>query len=354
MKKRVAFIDIARAFAIILVILGHISFANQDINKWIYAFHMPLFFMISGMVAKESYDNKGDGKLFLIKKISQLIIPYIIWALLYSTLSFKNLAKVLYGSHQMLQSAKSLSSLWYLPTLFLVVLIYFVLVKLFYGRVNMIAVLSVAAVLSFAIGVFLPRMNNGYPLGADIALVGFSFYCLGRMVSPLLVNLSSRIKEQGNIASIIILFILAVVCFSLTFLYRFNLTDNDSNVLMAEGVYGNPLLFALIAVGGSFAVLFLSVIIDRFLPQFIKKVLCYIGMNTFVIFAVHKLFVNHLFKPIFEKISMNNVFVLIIVLTGTLVLSCVSAIIINLCAPILAGKDTHLVEVINSSKRRGE
>ena len=50
--ERIEYIDIARAIAMVFVVLGHINFANSGIKAWAYSFHMPAFFFISGMVAR--------------------------------------------------------------------------------------------------------------------------------------------------------------------------------------------------------------------------------------------------------------------------------------------------------------
>ena len=53
MKKRNEQIDVARGIAILLVILGHSFYSIEDpLNKIILSFHMPLFFFLSGIVAK--------------------------------------------------------------------------------------------------------------------------------------------------------------------------------------------------------------------------------------------------------------------------------------------------------------
>ena len=58
MKKmqRMTYLDCAKGVAIILVVLGHIDMGNNPLNNWIYSFHMPLFFVLSGMLM--SYKNK--------------------------------------------------------------------------------------------------------------------------------------------------------------------------------------------------------------------------------------------------------------------------------------------------------
>ena len=58
MKEHDYSIDIARGIACLLVIIGHISSTPSQVNVWIYAFHMPLFFIISGLIinTKEPID----------------------------------------------------------------------------------------------------------------------------------------------------------------------------------------------------------------------------------------------------------------------------------------------------------
>lgn len=56
-KQRVAFLDYAKAIGIILVVLGHVINTQGNILpsgkivlQYIYSFHMPLFFIISGII----------------------------------------------------------------------------------------------------------------------------------------------------------------------------------------------------------------------------------------------------------------------------------------------------------------
>lgn len=57
MKNRNNVIDIMRAFAIIFVVIGHCS-NDSFLNRYIYLFHLPLFFLISGYLYKEIYCEK--------------------------------------------------------------------------------------------------------------------------------------------------------------------------------------------------------------------------------------------------------------------------------------------------------
>ena len=58
MKKRIGYIDMAKGLAIILVIIGHISFTPSMGKTILYLFHIPLFFFLSGFTfSVDKYAN---------------------------------------------------------------------------------------------------------------------------------------------------------------------------------------------------------------------------------------------------------------------------------------------------------
>lgn len=61
-KEREHWADIAKGIGIILVIIGHIKFVDDSVREWIYTFHMPLFFFISGYFIKKHYGFVEDVK----------------------------------------------------------------------------------------------------------------------------------------------------------------------------------------------------------------------------------------------------------------------------------------------------
>ena len=94
-NKRMAWIDIAKGIAIILVVFGHVITNGQSsdllhlpvwtiIHNTIYSFHMPLFFFISGYLQKhcKREDNKMIAKALFRKEIC-LLIPYALFSFLY-------------------------------------------------------------------------------------------------------------------------------------------------------------------------------------------------------------------------------------------------------------------------------
>ena len=49
MNKRVEWIDIAKGYGILFVIIGHLYLQDSFLTTQIYTFHMPLFFFLQDM-----------------------------------------------------------------------------------------------------------------------------------------------------------------------------------------------------------------------------------------------------------------------------------------------------------------
>ena len=79
--ERSKWIDVYKGIGIILVVSGHIF--NGLIRDLIFLFHMPLFFFISGYLFKsKNYFN------YFTKKSLSLLLPYVSFLIVFSTLSF--------------------------------------------------------------------------------------------------------------------------------------------------------------------------------------------------------------------------------------------------------------------------
>lgn len=86
MKKDNQLMALLSVWGILLVVLGHSGFEEpvikqelSDLHSWIYSFHMPLFFMISGYLfslTNKSFVDIQPGK-FMQKKVLRLLIPYL-------------------------------------------------------------------------------------------------------------------------------------------------------------------------------------------------------------------------------------------------------------------------------------
>lgn len=80
-KGRIYWVDNAKGIAILMVVLGHVSYMPEAIHKVIYAFHMPLFFILSGLFLDERI-VEIPFMYFLIKKAKTLMVPFFVFGIL--------------------------------------------------------------------------------------------------------------------------------------------------------------------------------------------------------------------------------------------------------------------------------
>ena len=330
-SKRIPFVDIAKAIAIFLVLMGHTVDSDTMSKTVIYSFHMPLFFMLSGFVMKSraSY-TKETWKTFLGKRVWTMLFTYLLWGLIYAKFSFKHLLYILWGTRNTLIYAESLTSLWFLPVLFLAsVMAEAVNAAASRIKCNRALVLSLFAVGMLCIGLILPTNEKyGYPFGADIAFTAAGFMLIGELAA-MLFQMPFTQKP-----------LLSAVCFLVSagcFIAYFLLVPQDGYVLMANSIYGNPFLFVFISLIGSVMVISFSMLLQCVKQD--QKLLPYIGRNTLGIFILHKPVVELLRKVVTKlHFDYNHPVCLFVIPVVTLCVVLPVLYVIQRYAPFLFGK----------------
>lgn len=74
--RRIAYIDTAKALAIILMVVGHTSIPKV-LSDWIWSFHMPFFFFVSGMTTNWQRRKMLE---FIRIKIQVLLVPLLCYS----------------------------------------------------------------------------------------------------------------------------------------------------------------------------------------------------------------------------------------------------------------------------------
>ena len=77
MNERIGFVDYGKSIAIFLVILGHLNISSQ-LYLFIYSFHIPFFFFISGYLFNNTLSFQNTVKKYLFKLIHK-ISCHILW-----------------------------------------------------------------------------------------------------------------------------------------------------------------------------------------------------------------------------------------------------------------------------------
>jgi len=76
MKKRIYWVDTLKAIGMFFIVLGH--FSPPHLSEWIYTFNVPLFFFVSGFLAKREI----SWKIFIRKIGKGLLLPYFIFCVI--------------------------------------------------------------------------------------------------------------------------------------------------------------------------------------------------------------------------------------------------------------------------------
>lgn len=130
-KKRITYFDLAKGIGIIFVVIGHMQLISQELRIYISSFHMPLFFIISGMLMavknEVDIDNSGESIKGIIKKKAKgILIPYMWFSLIYVPIDVLNLFVLdNVDEHTFVQNLldsltfAGISVMWFLPALFI-------------------------------------------------------------------------------------------------------------------------------------------------------------------------------------------------------------------------------------------
>lgn len=115
---RIRYIDIAKGIGILLVCIGHFNISNEDspyysLFLWIYSFHMPTFFFLSGMLFPRTITSI-EG--YVKNKSINLLVPYVLFSF-FNLLIFLSIGE--YVPNYILQGWGR-NPLWFIPILFLV------------------------------------------------------------------------------------------------------------------------------------------------------------------------------------------------------------------------------------------
>ena len=306
MVKRVHYLDYAKGIAIILVVLGHIC-NEGNIKTYIYSFHMPLFFIISGYLF--NYSNLNSFKEFIYKRINGILIPYCTFSIInilgYYLLSRLSLIAL---KTNLLESIKlcGIGALWFLPVLFIAETIFmfcklnskkFIYPVLIFIGVSGIALLIWALTRSF-IALILIR-----------SMISLIFIIIGYSLCNVIKNLNLKWYQ---IAIITILNIaLAVI----------------NGYVDLWGIQFNNIIFYFInSILGSLNIISISKKIN-------SKLLSFWGRNTLIIMATHQLILN-----MFSKINIVNELNFITKLILVLLIEYPIIVLINNYVPFLLGK----------------
>ncbi len=278
-KNRILWLDQLRAVAMWIVILGH-SELTDEINKFIYSFHMPLFFIISGITFNpRKYENFAAGTWDKFKK---LLLPHFgmnlmmlpLWIYTFKILSqAKPNLEILIRGIFYINSGKYQSpsnATWFLAALFLTEVLFYLIWKWVKGEQRQLVIM---VILMGLIGFIESKNKTNYegPWHVEAVFTAIVFFMMGYLLRQNLGFVTEFIQSKKNYLILIMVLLVTGIWCSL----------ENGRVSMNGNSYDSILYFYTAATALS------GVIILVIMKLPVSRLLCYVGQNTITYVGIH-------------------------------------------------------------------
>lgn len=200
MEKRIGYIDIAKGLGILVIVLAHNDLAgyHPTLHKFIYSFHIPLFFFLSGMFFRP---ERGFGET-VKRRFNTLMKPYFfaLFMIYLGEAAFSNMtfpviagriAKALYATGKYIDWVQ----LWFIPHLFVVAVFAWLAWRFVFGRVKINWLRWLLMLVMLGVGVtamphfwpftapFIGMEFFGLPFSLDLVFASGFFFLVGYEVN---------------------------------------------------------------------------------------------------------------------------------------------------------------------------
>ena len=349
--KRLVGLDMARGIAIILVVIGHSGFVSHACNTWISTFHLPLFFILSGILTGIRQEDGQPLSKLALQKAQSIMVPYLWFS--FGSICL-DILQVLLGNftwdmvweHEaQTLTLQGYSVLWFLPVLYLAEIILVLVVKIFKRfSTNRICALTITMILitGCAVGgyyTYQALIVTAVPASVlhifricGKSFIGAAFMSYGYVFGKLYSNWAITIRKWCTFLSG------ALLCsVNLMVLSQIQLLDLNNLDLQNPGIY------LLLGITGGMG----CILICMGIPNI--PFLTFLGQNSLIIMCTHlnfyvMLISMRLYQFLFSEVSgTNNTIYAVFSLAGTFVLSIGVILIIRIFFPFVLGRKKVLV-----------
>lgn len=273
MQQRITYIDVAKGIGILLVYIGHCWKGEPDISlliEWIYAFHMPLFFFVSGLLFP---NKKVSACTFYRNKCASLIVPYILFSVIHYCvrkafhLPVGGLAVILHGWGS--------NALWFIPILLLSNMVHFHLLNGSWFE-KILSFLFITMCLVWKV-----HTNGWAPYCISELPWFYTCFLSGYIMKEVFCKLEN--VQYSWIYGLLGLSIMTLFVFFIAYPYNSNYRHQDDDFVCWLMRYGVGLL-------GTISTMFFSISLASIKTP--EKLFSWFGRNSMVILCTHQLFYN--------------------------------------------------------------
>ena len=325
--ERKAYLDCIRGFAVIWVVVVHISLnygfikfgqCSEGVNAFtLLSFYMVPFYIVSGYF----FGVKKYLQQFVSNKINKLLIPYITFTFfgllifeMYSLLKQGTVSIPNIGNFISTGALVSNTPCWFFISLFFVNLIYYFIAKKKKWQKH--AIIIVCFILAF--------LTNGKTqyLGYGNILLGLVYFHIGTLFK----EYESVILQKRVLVFAFVIY----VSISIVNPQRLSFVLN----LQVCGNYVLNLFFSVSAM-----IICWKLALLRKYDGFISRNICFVGRNSLVLFAYHRPVLNYIIQPVLNRYCPDLGYIPFLLIAFTLVIILYG--ILNWCGkkyfPILLG-----------------
>lgn len=353
MKQRVEWIDTVKAIGIFLVFYGHyVEVIGSDYAsetgmaqfKFIYSFHIPLFFILAGFFFKESTDKQTKitslayQRLIPVLTFGLLTIPF--W-LIYNKAKFHSFAidKIADKALYYFKGDPQLNVItWFLICLFTMeVLVTLIGFKSANKLTNLLLGISLL-VTGFFVTKNIHFLTTHTKLGPNFwylpeSIVAMGFYLIGNWLYSAISSL--EFKKSGWLYALIPV-TLAVIVLSNT------LFGSQAAVIISTSKHGNLLPFIINSLAGTLLVIGIGRLISP------NKITTFFGVNTLILLGLNGFFFHFVNRQLVKLTLINKSPVYVTI--NCLVVTIVS---LALCYPIVYLFDKYFPQLFGKPYANG-
>lgn len=281
-QDRIMYLDIAKGIGILMIMLLHMIPEANMLKNYLLGVSVPTFFFLTGITMGYGTSLKRTFKEFFVSKFKSLMIPYIIFGLVYFVIyEVKNKGKSTLLIILKLISTNGISVLWFLGALFWSCVIVYVL--------NQILKLKKAFAFSLLLAsiIIISYQNTGASLVGNPWQVIFVLIVRVFAVLPFveLGIISSKRLQNFEKYKKIKLLSLTCILFVLTMLLNWWNGDVDINRV----IFGTNLFsFYLLGGIGAWLILLISICLKRIGNNRFNSLFVYFGRNSLIVMCTHE------------------------------------------------------------------
>lgn len=277
---RIKSIDVAKGLLIICIVFSHVTTDGQLVRNWLFAFHVPCFFILSGMLFKPNLDKtlrRGTiwGGVYVLFSLIDIVVLY------FFKRSFFLLDVVVKGFFCMDNQLIFNSPKWFLLVLFWVQLI-----SCFLFKTN-VKVQHVCIIMLAFLGYF---FRKRLIMGIGLSFVAVIFFYMGYIIEKKKIF---KIIQSFN--NKVVLGLISVILLALVFV----VSGYNGMVSIQNMQYGNYFIFFINAMLGSLAIICMGCVFEH------SKILAFYGKNTMLIFLTHYYLVRGAWPLLFPVMYKN-------------------------------------------------